>query len=130
MPTVFSVLRSIVDLFRCEDEALGLYGAFGYDLAYQFDPVEQHVVRPEEQRDMVLFLPDEVGVVDHYSVEAWYDSYSFTIDGRSTADLEGGGAEEDFRFSTETPPAGDHKPSEYADLVREAKKSFLRGYLF
>lgn len=130
MPTVFSVLRSIVDLFRCEDEALGLYGAFGYDLAYQFDPVEQHVVRPEDQRDMVLFLPDEVVVVDHYSVEAWYDSYSFTIDGQSTADLDGGGAEEDFRFSTETPPAGDHKPGEYADLVREAKKSFLRGDLF
>ncbi|HEX2019351.1 MAG TPA: anthranilate synthase component I, partial [Aurantimonas sp.] len=40
MPTVFSVLRSIVSLFRADDDSqLGLYGAFGYDLAFQFDPV-------------------------------------------------------------------------------------------
>jgi anthranilate synthase len=130
MPTVFSVLRSIVDLFRCDDEALGLYGAFGYDLAYQFDPVEQHIERPEDQRDMVLYLPDEVVVVDHYSVEAWLDSYHFTIDGKSTADMAGGGAEEDFRRAAIDPPAGDHQPGEYAELVREAKKSFVRGDLF
>ena len=131
MPTVFSVLRSIIDLFGSdEDEALGLYGAFGYDLAYQFDPVEQHVERPDDQRDMVLFLPDEVVIVDHYSVEAWLDRYDFTINGVSTADRKGGGIEEDFRFAAEDPPAGDHSPGEYADLVREAKKSFLRGDLF
>src|SRR5690606_34490476 len=36
-PTVFSVLRAIVALFKSsEDSNLGLYGAFGYDLAFQF----------------------------------------------------------------------------------------------
>src|SRR5690606_16107931 len=41
-PTVFTVLRVLVDLFRtAEDSNLGLYGAFGYDLAFQFDHVEQ-----------------------------------------------------------------------------------------
>src|SRR5690606_20754928 len=40
-PSVFSVLRAIVGLFRTElDADLGLFGAFGYDLAFQFDPVE------------------------------------------------------------------------------------------
>src|SRR5690606_4234237 len=38
-PSVFTVLRALVDLFRSdEDSNLGLYGAFGYDLAFQFDP--------------------------------------------------------------------------------------------
>ena len=40
-PSVFSVLRSIIDVFRSRDDIhLGLYGAFGYDLAFQFEPVQ------------------------------------------------------------------------------------------
>ena len=39
-PSVFSLLRALVDLLFHEDEPhLGLYGAFGYDLALQFEPV-------------------------------------------------------------------------------------------
>src|SRR5690606_9597971 len=39
-PTVFTVLRALVGLFRSpEDANLGLYGAFGYDLAFQFDHI-------------------------------------------------------------------------------------------
>src|SRR5688500_6458844 len=35
-PSVFSVLRALVDLFGSPDDAhLGLYGAFAYDLAFQ-----------------------------------------------------------------------------------------------
>ena len=42
VPTVFTVLRALIDLFRTnEDSNLGLYGAFGHDLAFQFDHVEQ-----------------------------------------------------------------------------------------
>src|SRR5689334_1579999 len=35
-PTVFTALRAIVAALRCADPHLGLYGAFGYDLAFQF----------------------------------------------------------------------------------------------
>ena len=39
-PTVFSALRAITALFASpEDPHLGLYGAYGYDLAFQFEPV-------------------------------------------------------------------------------------------
>ncbi|TIM60151.1 MAG: anthranilate synthase component I, partial [Mesorhizobium sp.] len=39
VPSVFTVLRAITALFKTEEDAnLGLYGAFGYDLAFQFDP--------------------------------------------------------------------------------------------
>jgi anthranilate synthase len=65
-PTIFTVLRAIVALFKSpEDPNLGLYGAFGYDLAFQFDPVEHKLERPDDQRDVVLYLPDEILVVDH-----------------------------------------------------------------
>jgi hypothetical protein len=41
-PSLFSVVRSIVQLFSYEgDPQLGLYGAFGYDLTFQFEPIEK-----------------------------------------------------------------------------------------
>lgn len=74
MPTVFTVLRAVSELFHsAEDANLGLYGAFGYDLAFQFDAIDLKLTRPDDQRDMVLFLPDEILVVDHYSAKAWID---------------------------------------------------------
>src|SRR5690606_21285352 len=48
MPSVFSVLREVVNFFRSEEDPnLGLYGAFGYDLAFQFDPIDLKIERPE-----------------------------------------------------------------------------------
>ena len=38
-PTVFSAIREVIALFAGPDEHLGLYGAFGYDLAFQFEPI-------------------------------------------------------------------------------------------
>ena len=46
-PTVFTALREITAAFSCEDPHLGLYGAFGYDLAFQFEPVRLRLDRPK-----------------------------------------------------------------------------------
>ncbi len=130
-PTVFSVLRALTDLFRSpEDATLGLYGAFGYDLAFQFDHVEEKLARPAGQRDLVLYLPDEILVVDHHQARAWRDRYDFAGEGLSTKGLARGGTDEPFRPSERVPPRGDHEPGEYARLVEKAKESFRRGDLF
>ncbi len=131
VPSVFTVLRAIVELFRTgEDANLGLYGAFGYDLAFQFDPVDQKLKRGESQRDLVLYLPDEVLVVDHYSAKAWHDRYDYSGEGFSTEGLDRGGKAEPFRTADRIPPRGDHEPGEYSRLVDRAKESFRRGDLF
>ena len=131
MPTVFSVLRLIVQLFKSHENGdLGLYGAFGYDLAFQFDPVTQHLARPDDQRDLVLFLPDEVHTADHYSATAYIDSFEFSRDGLSTEGLPGGGPDAPYRAAEAAPARGDHEPGEYARLVRRAKEKFMRGDLF
>ena len=71
-PSVFSILRAITDLFHTdEDSHLGLYGAFGYDLAFQFEPIVYVLERPADQRDLVLFLADELLITDHYSTRAY-----------------------------------------------------------
>jgi len=65
-PSVFSVLRALIELFHHPDEQhLGLYGAFGYDLAFQFEPIRLRLERSPEQRDLVLYIPDELVIVDH-----------------------------------------------------------------
>ncbi|TIT91502.1 MAG: anthranilate synthase, partial [Mesorhizobium sp.] len=131
VPSVFTVLRAITALFKTEEDAnLGLYGAFGYDLAFQFDPVDYKLERRESQRDLVLFLPDEILVVDHYSTKAWTDRYDYSGKGFSTEGLPRDAAVEPFRTADRIPPRGDHEPGEYANLVRRAMDSFKRGDLF
>ncbi|WP_075289694.1 anthranilate synthase [Pararhizobium arenae] len=131
IPTVFTVLRAVTALFYSqEDSSLGLYGAFGYDLAFQFDAIELKLKRPDDQRDMVLFLPDEILVVDHYSAKAWIDRYDFTKCGITTEGKAGDIEPEPFRTVDSIPPHGDHRPGEYAELVTKAKESFRRGDLF
>ncbi len=130
-PSVFSVLRAISDLFHSdEDDRLGLYGAMGYDLAFQFEPIEYHLERPADQRDLVMFLPDRILMVDHYGQAATEVHYEFEWDGQSTAGMEGGGSEEPFVFGPQDVPRGDHVPGEYAQIVVKAKESFKRGDLF
>jgi anthranilate synthase len=131
MPTVFTVLRSITALFfSAEDAQIGLYGAFGYDLAFQFDAIDLKLTRPADQRDMVLFLPDEILVVDNYSAKAWIDRYEFSKDGQTTLGKAGDIPPEPFKSTDAIPPRGDHRPGEYAELVKKAKDSFRRGDLF
>src|SRR5262252_2090727 len=87
-PTVFTALREITAAFGCEDPHLGLYGAFGYDLAFQFEPVRLRLERPATQRDLVLHLPDEIWVLDRKREEAVRYAYEFQAGGESTAGLE------------------------------------------
>src|SRR5690606_1334760 len=130
-PTVFTVLRALVDLFRSpEDSNLGLYGAFGYDLAFQFDHVGQKLERAQSQRDLVLYLPDEILVVDHHQAKAWHDRYDYSGEGFSTEGMARGGESLPFKRADRSPPRGDHEPGEYARLVDKAKESFRRGDLF
>ena len=130
-PTVFSVVRALVDLFRSEEDPnFGLFGAFGYDLAFQFEDIKERLIRPDDHRDLVLFLPDEVLVVDHHNAIAWHDRYEFEVDGKSTEGLSRETPEHAFKPADIDPPRGDHEPGEYARLVVQAKDKFKRGDLF
>jgi anthranilate synthase len=148
-PTVFSVLREISAVFGCADPHLGLYGAFGYDLAFQFEPVRLVIDRSDRQRDLVLHLPDEIWVVDLRREEAVRFSYEFTVD-RGTAgpghggtavrgDLAGTASTTGIpRDTAATPELGTGTgtlppqpvPGRYAAVVEQAKERFKCGDLF
>jgi anthranilate synthase len=133
-PTVFSALREIAAAFGCADPHLGLYGAFGYDLAFQFEPVRLRRERPAGQRDLVLHLPDEIWVLDRKREEPVRFSYEWKADGESTAGLERLTARtgaEHARVSVrpkDLPPPP--QPGSYARVVADARERFARGDLF
>ncbi|MGO9784104.1 MAG: anthranilate synthase component I [Streptosporangiaceae bacterium] len=139
-PTVFTALREIIAAFGGEDSHLGLYGAFGYDLAFQFEPVRLRLDRPADQRDLVLHLPDEIYVLDRKREQAIRYAYEFEVDGASTVGLP-------RRTEPTAEPAGptagpgsggpaapelpeQPKPGAYAQVVAEARERFARGDLF
>ncbi len=129
-PSTFSIVRALKDLFACDDDQLGLYGAFGYDIAFQFEPIDLKLKRPDDQRDVVLFLPDEILIVDHHGKRAYVLEYDFEVGGKSTKGLPRDGEKLQYTPANEHPGRGDHEPGEYAKLVEKAKDYFRRGDLF
>ena len=131
-PSLFSVLRRLIDLFASEEEPhLGLYGAFGYDLAFQFERIRQRLTRSADQRDLVLYLPDEILAIDHQRHQAMVYRYDFVVDGYATSDLARDGGDHPFRLGNGGDAVStDHVPGEYPAIVGTAKESFARGDLF
>ncbi|MBF2017683.1 MAG: anthranilate synthase [Rivularia sp. T60_A2020_040] len=131
-PSAFTVIRDILQVFYShEDEHLGLYGAFGYDLVFQFEPISQRLQRADDQRDLVLYLPDELVVVDYYLQRAYRLSYEFATAQGSTDNLPRTGESIDYRGKRLTPAQkSDHETGEYAQQVGVALDYFRRGDLF
>jgi anthranilate synthase len=132
--SVFSALRALIDLFSSpEDEHLGFYGAFGYDLVYQFEPIALKQVRAADQRDVVLYLPDEIHITDHMRQVSEVHRYEFSADGASSAGKGRANAPASYAAGDADAPrveSCDHGPGEYAAMVRRAKEAFVRGDLF
>ena len=130
-PSIFFILRSIINIFSHPDAfPLGLYGAFGYDLAFQFEPIHFQIERPTDRRDLVLYLPDQLVVINHPRQSAVKYTYDFEAGGVSTHGVPRSGATNVYVGKTKIEKTRDLQPGKYADLVRIAHKYFQRGDLF
>ena len=88
-PSFFSIIRTMIKVFGSDaDPHLGLYGAFGYDLAFQFEPIRLKHKRPAFYKEAHLFLPDELILVDHRKEVAERRRYDFISNGQDTVGLE------------------------------------------
>ncbi|GGO02402.1 anthranilate synthase component I [Saccharibacillus kuerlensis] len=132
-PSIFTLMRSIKELLEApEDSQLGLYGAFGYDLVFQFEPMPLKHERTLERPDVVLYLPDEIVMVDRQLGQAYKLSYDFAYNGGSTAGLDRStpptaNAAQPQHSAPELP---DYVPGHYAQLVDTAIEQFKVGNLF
>ncbi|MCL6753163.1 anthranilate synthase [Nostoc sp. CCCryo 231-06] len=131
-PSVFNIVREILSAFESpEDQHLGLYGAFGYDLVFQFEPMPKQLERSADQRDMLLYLPDELLIVDYYQQRAFRVQYEFETKHGSTRGLPKSGEIIDYKGKSHTPTQPcDHEPDEYAFQVEKALDYFRRGDFF
>jgi anthranilate synthase len=130
-PTVFSALREVIAAFAGPDPHLGLYGAFGYDLAFQFEPVRARHTRDDGDRDLVLHLPDLIYIVDRKRETATRFSYDFEVGGASTRGCaRPAGEQAGGRVPGMTSLPADPQPGSYAQVVRLARDKFARGDLF
>ncbi len=137
--SLFSLLRALLALFHSEeDDHLGLYGAFGYDLTFQLEPQDLTIARPDDQRDLLLYLPDELIVVDHMKQQAQRIRYDFRAEdaekgGVDTRALPRTGADSTFRpapAALGSALRNDHKPGEYPAAVERVRAAAQRGDLF
>ncbi len=131
-PSVFSVIREIISAFYSPlDENLGLYGALGYDLVFQFEQMPKLLERESDQRDLILYLPDELLVVDYHLQKAFRMQYDFVTRNGSTRDLPRKSETIDYRGKRLNVAQGsDHAAGEYEQQVTKALDYFRRGDLF
>src|SRR5260370_14605723 len=83
-PSAFSILRLLVEGFRGEEGSrLGLVGAFGYDLLFQFEPIEKKLPR-SGHKDLHLFFCDDIHFMDRKKEQIERYQYDFEFEEIST----------------------------------------------
>ncbi len=129
-PSVFSVLRAFISEFGTEkDNRLGLVGAFGYDLLFQFDPIELKLPRTR-RKDLHLFLCDDIYYMDRKREVVERFQYDFaSADGRlTTVGLDHGAEEIAPPAEVERGPiVSDHTPEEYMANVEACRRGMKQG---
>jgi anthranilate synthase len=127
-PCAFSILRALIEEFRNEEDSrLALAGAFGYDLLFQFEPIEKKLPR-DGHKDLHLFLCDDIYMMDRKKEQIEHYHYDFEREGLSTLGLE--------RTAERVAPApvrepgpiiSDHTPEEYMANVETVREGMRRG---
>ena len=129
-PSLFTLLRHLIQqLGHPDDQHLGLYGAFGYDLVFQFDPIVFKHAR-DHQCEAKLYLPDEIIVVDRRLEMAYELSYDFSKGDSSTVGLSRQSLTCSDIHSVEGKPAPALPKGVYAQKVRQVQEGCRRGDYF
>ena len=130
-PGFFSLIRSIFKIFESEDPYLGLYGAFGYDLVFQFENISPQHQRDPQQVDCHLYLPVELVVVDRQKEEAHKIQYHVeTPEGMTESWWNTGDSFEPVMGSEPAEFVSDHQPGEFEKKVQTIREGCREGDFF
>jgi anthranilate synthase len=127
-PSAFSILRALIGEFQSElDSRLALVGAFGYDLLFQFDPIQLKLPR-HGQKDLHLFFCDDIYYMDRKKEQIERFRYDFELGEFATAGLARTGAP--ALRSAKRPDneiESDHQPEEYMAKVETVREGMRQG---
>ena len=127
-PSAFSILRALIEEFRGEENCrLALAGAFGYDLLFQFEPIEKKLPR-DGHKDLHLFLCEDIYLMDRKKEQIEHYQYEFEREGLTTLGLERT-AEAIASPPTHDPGpiVSDHSAEEYMAGVEQVREGMRRG---
>ena len=127
-PTAFSILRALIqELGSKQDSRLALVGAFGYDLLFQFDPIQLKLPRAGH-KDLRLFLCDDIYYMDRKKERIERFRYEFERGDLSTAGLERTGTPVPRPRKREPDEIrSDHAPQEYMEKVEAVRQGMRQG---
>jgi len=127
-PSAFSILRALLhELGTPEDSRLPLVGAFGYDLLFQFDPIELQKPR-HGSKDLHLFLCDEMHYMDRKKETIERFRYDFSRGDVTTLGLPRDGQK--LARAAKTKPTeivSDHSAEEYMAKVETVREGMRQG---
>jgi anthranilate synthase len=127
-PSVLSILRALIQEFRSEkDSRLSFVGAFGYDLLFQFDPIELKLPRGH-RKDLHLFLCDDIYFMDRKKEQIERYQYDFALGDSTTEGLPRSTPAVPANPAVEPGPiVSDHTPQEYMANVDKVREGMRRG---
>lgn len=128
-PSIFSVLRALTEEFDNEQNSrLALVGAFGFDLLFQFDPIELKLPR-EHRKDLHLFLCDDIYFMDRKTEQIERYQYDFAKGDLTTAGLPrtGDPVPKTPRSKRPVEVTSDHTREEYMANVERVRKGMRQG---
>jgi anthranilate synthase len=136
LPSLFSPLRRLIAEFQgLTDGFHGLYGAFGYDLLFQFEPIALKQKRAEAPRDLHLFLPDRMYIMDRRKETAFRYDYDFargdvTTEGKSRACLAPLPKRRYAEPTAKPEITSDLTAEQYGAMVEQARERMRVGDIF
>ncbi|MBV9396759.1 MAG: anthranilate synthase component I [Bryobacterales bacterium] len=127
-PSVFSIIRALIGEFSHPFASrLALVGAFGFDLLFRFDPIEQRLPRTGV-KDIRLFLCDDICFMDRKKEQIERFQFEFSRGDYTTKGLPRTAEKLKRRGKSEQGPiVSDHEPEEYAAGVEKVRGGMRRG---
>ena len=127
-PSAFSILRAFIDEFRHPlASRLALVGAFGYDLLFQFDPIELKLPRTGV-KDLHLYLCDDIYFMDRKKEQIERFRYDFSRGDLTTSGIAPTATHIKKRKPAASGPiVSDHTAEEYMAKVETVREGMRRG---
>ena len=134
-PSVFSPLRSLLREFRgLNDSLIGLYGAFGHDLIFLFEKIEKRRMRNASSKEIHLFLPDSILVLDRRKESLMQFDYTFERGEQTTRGRDNSPFDPLPPFCQQKLEVGEvfspHSQAMFAQMVDDARQHMQVGDIY